>query len=69
MNPLLSLLPPAARPYAKSVIAALGLVLSVLAVVTPAASWLPVVIQIATVLGVYGVPNGDAEDDTFIPED
>lgn len=60
MDALIALLPVAWRPYAKSVAAALGTIVSVLAVVMPAADaprWVAVVISAATALGVYAVPN------------
>lgn len=60
MEAIIALLPAAWRPYAKSVAAALGTLVSVLAVVMPAADaprWVAVVISAATALGVYAVPN------------
>lgn len=55
---LFDLLPEKARPYAKSLVAALGLVLSAVAVAIPQApEWVPVALAFLTALGVYQVPN------------
>lgn len=59
MNDLiLTLLPLRARPYAKSWLALIGVVLSVLAATYGDSKPLMVAVQIATALGVYGVKNG-----------
>ncbi|WP_454051458.1 DUF7439 family protein [Cellulomonas sp. Marseille-Q8402] len=58
---LYALLPAAWRPYAKTVVAALGTVLSVLAVtLTAVPPWVAVATNLLTALGVWGVPNRDA---------
>lgn len=55
---ILPLLPPAARPYAKAVIALIGTVVAVLAVTT-GNEVLGVIVQVLTALGVYAQPNVD----------
>lgn len=55
------LLPVSARPYAKAVLAVVGIVLSVLSVTLTDVTWLPIVVQIATALGVFAQPNRDAD--------
>ena len=58
MNLLLPLLPESWRPYAKSVLAALGAVAVALTASLPAVpSWWPIVISVLTALGVYAQPN------------
>ncbi|QZN86600.1 hypothetical protein [Cellulomonas sp. C5510] len=55
---LYALLPPSWRPYAKTVVAVVGTVLSVLAVGLPAVPpWVVVATNVLTALGVWGVPN------------
>jgi hypothetical protein len=55
---LYSLLPPSWRPYAKTAVAAVGTVLSALALTLPAVpAWVPVATNVLTALGVWGVPN------------
>lgn len=58
MDAIVNLLPKAWQPYAKSVVASLGTIISLLVVVLPdAPKWLSIVVAAATALGVYGVPN------------
>ena len=59
MNLLLPLLPAKVRPYAKAVLAALGTVLTAVALVVPNdPAWVTVVLSALTALGVYVQPNG-----------
>jgi hypothetical protein len=59
---LFLLLPSAWRPYAKTVVASLGLILSALAVALPdVPEWVPVGVSLLTALGVYAQPNGGTE--------
>lgn len=69
MNAVVALLPEQARPYAKALVTLAGLVLTVLVVLLPGAHWLPIAVQVATLLGVYATPNAEPADPTFIPED
>lgn len=58
---LFALLPEAWQPYAKSVVAAIGLILSAVAVAIPnAPDWVSVAIAFLTALGVYAQPNAEA---------
>lgn len=66
---LFALLPASARPYAKAIVAAIGLVLSTAAAVIPGCpSWVTVVVAFLTALGVYAQPNADANGNG-IPDD
>jgi hypothetical protein len=57
VNPY-TLLPAAWRPYAKTVVAVLGTVLSVLALSLPQVpAWVPITLNVLTALGVWGVAN------------
>lgn len=55
------LLPASARPYAKAVLALLGVVVSVLAATLTDVAWLPVVVQVLAAVGVYAVPNAEPD--------
>lgn len=68
MDRITALLPARLRPYAKSVTGLLGTVLAVVSIVYADAEWLPVVVQVATVLGVYAVPNVDDVEDDYVGE-
>ncbi|MGZ4519162.1 MAG: DUF7439 family protein [Mycobacteriaceae bacterium] len=57
LSGIVSLLPLSLQDKAKTVVALLGVVLGVLALVFANATWLPVVIQVATALGIYATPN------------
>lgn len=55
---LFALIPASWRPYAKTVVASIGLVLAALAVALPVVpDWVPVATAFLTALGVYGQPN------------
>jgi len=65
---LFSLIPESWRPYAKTVVASIGLVLSAIVVAVPSApDWAPVALAFLTALGVYAQPNADANSNG-IPE-
>jgi len=57
MDLIVPLLPAGARPYAKAILAAVGIVVSVLSVTLTDVPWLPIVVQVLTALGVFAVPN------------
>ncbi|WP_144722250.1 hypothetical protein [Cellulosimicrobium sp. TH-20] len=64
MNVILALLPAPWRPYAKTVVAALALILGALVVALPAVpDWLTIVTSFLGALGVYAVPNEDRDGD------
>ena len=61
MNLLLPLLPAKVRPYAKTVLAALGTILTAVAVLVPEVpTWVTLVLSALTALGVYVQPNAAA---------
>ena len=58
---LFSLIPESWRPYAKTVVASIGLILSAIVVAVPSVpDWAPVALAFLTALGVYAQPNADA---------
>ena len=59
MDLLGPLLPVKAQPYAKAVLAVLGVIVSVLSVTLTDVAWLPIVVQVLTALGVFAQPNRD----------
>ena len=62
MDAVVSLLPVSVRPYAKSVVAIIGIVLTVLVEnLDPTPQWLSVVISVLIALGVYATPNKDPQ--------
>ena len=61
-NLLLPLLPAKWRPYAKSVLAALGAILTAVSLYADAPDWVAGAIGIGTALGVWAQPNADKPD-------
>ena len=57
------MLPAKFRPYAKLVVGLIGVALTILAVVAADNEIVVVAITVATALGIYGVPNKDADGD------
>jgi ABC-type uncharacterized transport system permease subunit len=55
---VVSLLPVKVQPYAKTIVAVLGVVVgAVVSSLDSVPSWLNVVVAVLTALGVYAVPN------------
>jgi len=46
-----------AAQYSKFIVAAVGVAATVVTQMNVQASWVPILIAVATALGVYGVPN------------
>lgn len=69
MNAVVNLLPTAWRPYAKTLVAVLALVLGVIVLAVPELpNWLVLVVKVLTVLGVHITPNLDVDGDG-VPDD
>ena len=55
---LVSLLPEKAQPYAKTIVAVLGVIVgAIVSSLDSVPAWLNVVVAVLTALGVYAVPN------------
>jgi hypothetical protein len=62
LTKILDLMPAAWRPYAKAIVAVVGLILGALMLTLPVVPvWLPVVVNTGVLLGVWGVPNQATE--------
>ena len=58
LDSLVSLLPVKVQPYAKTIVAVLGVVVgAVVSSLDSTPAWLNVVVAVLTALGVYAVPN------------